>query len=449
MKKKIQQGARQKGKMRTRLITVIAVFTFFLTIAGSLLVFLNLNNLSKMRASGTGQEGGGNNLNNGEIICEFTWDSDSVMKANLGPDAMKCSRDAHIMQGGRNGTMGISPGKNGKDIDLEIKATEIFNLDGIDISIDYRRNEESCNFYSRGSGFRFGIEKGFLASTFTIENKMGKQVTIHEVSSYEVPMDPVFRNYRFIYNPAKGKAEMFVNNLVVWQHETERSSPLAWKNNENIVIGEGMNGGEVDRVAIDNLVIRSTGSVLPLAESLLNFMLEAKDGFVRINWSTSANEKVENFTIERSTNGKDFANLVNVTATTETGEEVPYTYTDKNSVSTPIVYYRLRQTFKNGKFVTHPLSAIRFRSDKGFAIENINPSPFKNTCDIAYFMPKSGRVWLQIINENGNIVNTESFEAPQGKNVHVLKDDKNLISGTYTVALIFDNMKVTSKLVKI
>jgi len=224
---------------------------------------------------------------------------------------------------------------------------------------------------------------------------------------------------------------------------------LSWKNSGNIIIGRNMNGGGLDRAILDNFVIRNTASVLPLSESLLNFMLESKEGVVKIHWSTSANEKVDNFTIERSTNGSNFVNLAKIDARSETNEEIEYTFSDQTRVTTPIVYYRLRQTFKNGKFVTHPLSAIRFRSDKGFAIENINPVPFKKSCDISYFLPKSGRVWLQVLNEKGAIVNTESFEAPQGKNVHVFKDDKNLDSGTYTLSLIFDNMKVSSKLIKL
>ncbi len=435
--------------MRTRLIVLCTAFTLFFTISAGILVFLNLNNLSKTKASGTDQEGGGNNLSKGEIITEFTWDNDPVTKATLGPDAIKSGKDAHAMAGGRASTAGLSPGGNGKDIDLEIQASEIFKLDGIDVSIDFRRCEETGDFFTRGNEFKFGIENGFLSITYTVENKMGKPESYSEISQYEVPSDPAFRNYRFIYTPTSGKAEMFVNNLIVWQREGDKNTPLYWKNSTNLFIGKNMNGDGVDRAIIDNFKIRNTASVLPLSESLLNFMLEAKEGVVKIHWSTSANEKVETFTIERSTNGSDFSNLVNINSKPESTEEVEYTYSDQSRVNSPIVYYRLRQTFKNGKFITHPLSAIRFRSDKGFAIENIEPVPFKKSCDISYFLPKSGRVWLQVLNENGTIVNTESFEAPQGKNVHVFKDEKNLASGTYTVSLIFDNMKVSSRLIKL
>ena len=449
MRKKIQLGKRQQNKVRTKLLIICAIASMIITIAGGLLVFLNINNLSKTKASGTGTEGGGNDLGNGEIISEFTWEKDPVTLAILGPDGIKAGKDAHSMPGGRSSTGGLSPGLHGKNIELEIKADEIFKQDGIDISIDFRRNEPSGDFFSRGSNFNFGMENGFLTINFCIENKVGKSESVREKTQYEIPLDPVFRTYRFIYTPTSGKAEIFVNSMIVWQKEIERNTPLSWKNAGNIIIGRNMNGGGLDRAIFDNLVIRSTGSVSPLAESLLNFMLEAKDGGVKVHWSTSINEKVDYFTIERSINGVDFTNLVNIPSRPDTNDDDEYTFSDGTPVSSPLVYYRLRQTFKNGKFVTHILSAIRFRSDKGFAIERISPVPFRKSCDISFYLPKSGRVWLQITDEKGSILKTENFEAPQGKNVHVYKDEKNLVAGTYTLSLIFENKKASTKMVKL
>ena len=99
--------------------------------------------------------------------------------------------------------------------------------------------------------------------------------------------------------------------------------------------------------------------------------------------------------------------------------------------------------------MTHALSAIKFRSDNGFAIDNVSPILFKKACDISYYLPKSGRVWLQITDEKGTILKTENFEASQGKNVHVYKDEKDLEAGTYNLSLIFENKKASTKMVKL
>lgn len=447
--KKIQQSKRLRNKVRTKLLFICLTFSMVVTISGVLLMLLNINNLSKTKASGTGSDGGGNDLGNGLIISEFKWDTNPVTLATVGSDAISVSKDAHSMPGGKSSTDGLSPGVKGKNIDLEIKGDKIFNQDGLDISIDFRRNENSGDFFSSGENFNFGMENGFLTITFSIENKQGKLEKVKDKTQYEIPFDPVFRTYRFIYTPSNGKAEIFVNSIIVWQKEIEKNIPLSWKNATNIIIGRNMNGGGLDRAIFDNLRIRNSGCVSLFAESLLNFMLEVKDGGVKINWSTSINEKVDYFTIERSTNGNDFTKLINIPPYPDTNENLEYNFIDRTPVTSSLVFFRLRQTFKNGKIVTHPLSAIKFKSDKRFAIEKISPIPFNKILDISYYLPKSGRVWLQIIDEKGNIKNTISFEAQQGKNLYVYNDNKNLKAGTYTLSLIFENNTTTTKMIKL
>ncbi|MBL0103487.1 MAG: hypothetical protein IPP51_06845 [Bacteroidetes bacterium] len=439
-----------KRKLRTRFMLVVGTFSLVLTLSAGILVFLNLNNLSKTRVTATGEEGSGSSLNNGEIITEFTWESDPVTKATLGEDAISASSDAHSMKGGRSSTGGLSAGANGKDIDLEIQGNEMWNQEGIDISIDFSRNsEKSGSFLSRGNGFSFGMEDGYLAVSYRIENKRGGIETVKKKTNYEIPTDPIFRTYRFIYTPLTGKAEIFVNSVIVWNNQHDANTPLSWKNAGNIFIGKGMNGDGKDVAIFDNLVVRTAGNTAPLAETLLNFMLEAKTGGVNIHWSTSANDKIKYFTIERSINGVDFVNIANVASNPEnsTGEE--YTYFDQNTNGPSLLYYRIRQTFRNGKFVTHALSAIKFQTDKNFAIERVSPTPFDKSFDVSYFIPKSGRVWFQLCDEKGTVIKTESFEAPQGKNVRVIKAEEISKAGIYTLNVIFDNKKVSTKISKI
>lgn len=449
MKGKIKQGTKQKNKLSMRLILVVGIVSFTFVFTIGLLVFLNLNNLNKSRATGNGSESGGNILNmTGDIITEFTWENTNPLTATLGPDAIKVSKSAHTAFGGRASTKGIAPGIEGNDINLEIQGNALFDLEGIDIAVDYRRNEESGNFLSRGSGFNFGMEKGFLTINYRVDDGRNSFITIKEKTNFEVPSDPVFRSYRFIYTPSTGKGEIFVNSVVVWSHQGKPNSPMHWKSNENIIIGKYMNGGGIDRPVFDNLVIRSTGSVSMFSESLLNFMLEPKDQDVKINWSTTLNDQVDYFTIERSINGIDFVNISKLPSNPNLTSGENYTYIDKVTESTTIVYYRLRQTFLNGKFVTHPLSAVRFKTNKGLSIETVKPIPFQQSFDISYYLPQSGRVWIQLIDSKGKIVSTKTFEAPAGKNVHIFSNQENLLSGEYALDIIFNNKKVSTKVVK-
>ncbi|MBK6447352.1 MAG: hypothetical protein IPF81_19325 [Bacteroidetes bacterium] len=73
---------------------------------------------------------------------------------------------------------------------------------------------------------------------------------------------------------------------------------------------------------------------------------------------------------------------------------------------------------------------------------------FDHSFDVSYFLPKSGRVWMQLSDSKGKVISTETFEAPQGKNVHVFKDQLNLEHGEYTLHLIFNNKKISTKVTK-
>ena len=449
MKRRLHQGLRRKMKMSTKLILVAGSVAVSVTLILGWLVFMNLHDLSKTKASGNPNEIGGNSLNTGgEILSEFTWEKDPVTHATLGPDAISAGKTAHSMAGGRASTGGLSAGKKGKDINLVLPETELFDQEGIDISIDYRRNESTGNFYTRGNLFNFGMADGFLTIMYRLENPDGRTEGMKQKTSYEVPMDAAFRTYRFIYTPHTGKAEMFVNSVMVWSAQHPANSKMTWKNSGPVEIGKEMNGSGSDEPVFDNLVIRSTGSAIPLAESLLNFMLEAKSKMVTLHWSTAVNTKADHFTMQRSENGVDFIDLAVVKADPELPDGDEYTYVDKTAPDDGVVYYRIKQVFQNGKFVMHPMSAVRFQSDKGFSIERVNPQPFDKSFDISYFLPRSGRVWIQLSDLSGKVLTSESFDAPRGKNVHVFHDQNNLRKGNYTLLIMFDNKKVSAKVTK-
>ena len=103
----------------------------------------------------------------------------------------------------------------------------------------------------------------------------------------------------------------------------------------------------------------------------------------------------------------------------------------------------------DGKFITHATSAIKIKTDKAFTIDRISPPTFQNSFNLSYYIPANGRVWVQLVDENGNIQSSETFEATQGKNVYTFRDKKNISTGTYTLNLVFDDKKVTAKVTKV
>ena len=448
MSNRLRQKRKHKLRVSGRLLMVVSIFTVTLSIVVSWMVYLNITNLSLTKATGAGDAGGSQLNSNCEIISEFTWEKDPVTHSTLGPDAISSGKSAHSLPGGRSSTGGLAAGTSGKGIDLTIPSSTIFDQDGIDISIDYRRNEPSGNFITRGNVFNFGINKGYIVIAYRVEDKKGGYQTVNATTDYEIPVDEIFRNYRFIYDPKKGKGEIFVNSVIIWSSDESPNTAMYWKNAGNVVVGKDMNGGGKDIPVFDNLVIRSTGSLTPINESLVNFMLETNGIGVNLHWSTSANDKAENFSLQRSVNGIDFTTVTTIKANPAMKEGDEYFYSDNPSSNSDVLYYRLRQNFKDGKFVVHPVSAIKVFIEKELSIERVNPMPFEKSFDISYFIPDDGRVWFQLTDAKGKIRSSETYKVSQGKNIHVFKDKNNLESGTYTLNIIFGEKKVSTKVIK-
>jgi len=236
--------------------------------------------------------------------------------------------------------------------------------------------------------------------------------------------------------------------MPVWSKGGLANTVMYWKGAGNLYVGRGMNGGGKDMAILDNLVIRTTGTISPLAESLLNFSLEGKENGVNVHWLTAVNDQVAYFTVERSINGLDFSKVGTINVNPKAGELGEYNYLDKTPIGETVAYYRIRQTFKNGKFVSHSLAAIRTKASRDFSIERVSPVPFNDNFEVSYFMPNSGRVWLQLTDPKGKILSTETFEAPQGKNIHSFRDKNNLPPGNYVLHMIYDNKKVSANITK-
>ncbi|MEO0311818.1 MAG: hypothetical protein RIQ89_1475 [Bacteroidota bacterium] len=445
-KRRIQQKTRQRQtqKLKYYLIAASASIVVGLTIV---MVFVfQLGDTKKSKAAGNAN--GGSNISNGEVIASFNFNSDSIHKAIIGPDAIQIGKAAYLSLDGRALTGALNGG--GKELNYTIPGDAIFDQEGIDMSIDYRYSEPSGSFFSRGSNFNFGIHKGFLAISFKVENKSGGFILIDAQTDYEVPQDNQWRNYRFIFNPTNGVAEIFVSSVPVWSHKVGANTALYWKDAGNIIIGKNMDAEGNDVGLFDNLIIRTTSYISPLAETLINFSLQHTDKGIKVHWMTTAGDRVKSFSIDRSINGIDFTNVAIINAFPPEVAVEGYAHLDQSPVNTGITYYRIKQHFKDGKFVSHPVAAIKIKNDPVTAvIEQITPANFQSAIDIAYQIPQKGKVWIQLTDQKGKIYQSQTFEAAQGKNLYSMKNLETLTSGVYRLHLIYNEKKVSKDIQKI
>jgi hypothetical protein len=189
---------------------------------------------------------------NSATKVHYNWDSDANLAA-VGPNALDISSQAYVSSPSSLES-GLNPGKLSKDINLKLPK-EILDVEGVDISIDFQRDETDGFFVLRGEEFSFGMIRGKLGVRYTVSIKGKGKKRISANNIYKIPDDDIFRNYRFTYDQKIGIGMLYVNNEEVWQSKATPNAVLSWRKSSPVWIGRGMNGGGKNKPVLDNLVI--------------------------------------------------------------------------------------------------------------------------------------------------------------------------------------------------
>ena len=364
----------QKGTLLVACLSITSIFTY-------LFISLNQVNTSDSNAATKMDLLITDPINNGEIICGFSWDQNSAITSEVGPSAEKISTSAEVITGGVDNTTALSAGNGGRNINMFIPAEKCFNIDGIDIGIDFRRFEESGNFITRGRYFNFGMKNGKIIIAYRLKGEDGKLNSVDEITRYEIPQDTTFRNYRFLYNPQTSKGEIFVDNVPVWSKQDEHNGKLWWNETDAIIIGDEMNGGSKGKPIIDNLIIRTTnrGKTMPL--QLLSFTAEIMGSEIMLNWFTGKENGTDYFKIERSSDTHSFIEIGSVKAAGISNELKAYALLDKHPQA-GVAFYRLSMPNTNVKSFWVPVVALKIPAStipsmSGPLIQQVNSNESK------------------------------------------------------------------------
>ena len=287
-----------------------------------------------------------------QVISNFTWDSNPVTTAAVGPNATSVGANASSSAGGVGGTNGLNPGVPTIDINLNVPNTAgVFDVNNIDISIDYRRNESTASMFRRGTFISNNGAANFRV-TYRVNNA-GTPVTITS-TAVAIPQDNTFRNYRFTYDNCTGVGQTYVNNVVTWTSPTPTAGlNLYWVGDGNLIIGDAMDGAGNNIPNLDNFIMSVfTCGTLPIELlSFKGFNYGEKNLF---EWSTATEVNNDYFIIEQSFDGMNWQDLKKIYGAGNSRHTRHYNmYIEKPEKA--LNYYRLKQTDFDGqtkKFTT-------------------------------------------------------------------------------------------------
>ncbi len=411
---------KSKLKLSHRLMIILISGSAFLIMAAILLI-LNLGKSKKMHAAGITT-----------VISQFDWETGPGI-ALVGPNAISISSSA-VLGPGPTGK-GLNPGLPKKDVKMKLPGN-IFNVDGIEFSVDYQRDETKAAFIKRGGYLKFEFENGKLKIKYKVIDATGNVITISKNNIYTIPNDNIFRKYMFIYDPGSGIGEVLVDSVVQWMNVGTPGDKLYYAGAGDVTIGDKLNGNGSNNTALDNLLIRSIsmGGALPV--ELITFNAEVLgDKKVKLSWQTASEKNNDYFTLERSVDGIAFEEIATVNGAGNSSSLNDYTYIDEHPLE-GISYYRLKQTDLNGAFEYFAPVAVNIEiTRQALHISSVGPNPFTTQFKIEYTPAISGIVHITMYDLQGRLIMQTTQQAVPGLNQFAFDDTNDLESGTYILQI--------------
>jgi len=219
-------------------------------------------------------------------------------------------------------------------------------------------------------------------------------------------------------------------------------------NTEQIIIGSVIKyDGSLDLTKTGASFANSTTGISPngfslsstLPVSFTSFTASRSESDVLLKWSTAAENENDHFDIERSYNGVNWNLVGTIKGAGSSSSRSSYSFTDRNSSSSSVVYYRLRQVDMNGAFEFSAIRALRTGDDMPARIyasgKNVNIELNKEIKNM---------VTVKIMNTNGQMIDQQVFESGYRMSINLAGKSAGVV-----IVNISDNRSInqSSKLV--
>jgi hypothetical protein len=180
----------------------------------------------------------------------------------------------------------------------------------------------------------------------------------------------------------------------------------------------------------------------------LGFNVVRANNDASIDWRVTNEYRNREYELERSTDGKSFTGIGNVSAKNNQSAINDYSFIDKNitSLGTSIVYYRLKQTDVDNKFTYSEVRILKL--DKLGGGISIFPNPVRDGFYVRISTPLASntKVGLKLMNQLGQVLDAREISSGVASNYYFdIKKSANIIAGQYNLQVITDGNILESK----
>ena len=195
----------------------------------------------------------------------------------------------------------------------------------------------------------------------------------------------------------------------------------------------------------DKFTLGSKDTPLPI--ELKEFTAHCQDGGKLITWTTASEINNDYFILEKSTDGKYFYSIANISGAGTSNEINNYEYYDADLLNKN-VYYRLSQTDFNGNsktfnIISSDCSSGLLSKEDNFTIIN---NPAYDNVKLQLTGTKGNNYYLSFINQIGQSLITKHIVL-ENTEQKIIVNTQNLSAGIYSIVFRSDNNIITKQII--
>lgn len=207
----------------------------------------------------------------------------------------------------------------------------------------------------------------------------------------------------------------------------------------NLFYGTGVSNGATaaGNISVPNAeysYVTAPNVILPVKFLGFNVVKKNNDGL--ITWQIENESSItDRYEIERSLNGVDFQKVYTVAPKNNGSPSNSYDLTDANLSTiraTGIIYYRIKQIDKDGKFVYTGIKSLRLNAKS--MVVGVYPNPIRNFANLSIDLEQDTNATITINDASGKQVQNIQmplFKGPNNKKINM----GTLASGSYILKI--------------
>jgi hypothetical protein len=185
-----------------------------------------------------------------------------------------------------------------------------------------------------------------------------------------------------------------------------------------------------------------TAGVLPV--KLTGFTASREDKKIRLEWVTTSEQNNNRFEIQRSSDGRTWKTIANITGHSSTTISNTYKVYDESPLH-GINYYIIKQHDVDGHSYQSDIKFVKMPDAK--SLVSVYPNPAHSAINFSIVNKGASNVEAKLTNVNGRIIHQEIFKSVPANSINKLNLGRQPAAGTYILILKAEDLSESVRVI--